>query len=631
MVSFIDEGPGTEGSQLWMEDENYATPNGGAWTQFGAWEREGYDNYMIYWWDYDKELTLGDIEGVSWGWVDTGVPRSAGEHTLLLGMQSDGTVDYWLDGCLVLTTTAITPNYFGDIYLAGHSDPSNPSATVVFTYYNTGTDYDDVLTQKYYGDVTLSGGFQASHFCNVWDLTASDLVIQFTYDGTGLVDDTGAHAWAELGVREVGYGDFNPTYGVEGAGVWLATDYEWVVDTFDPDPVGAPNLDLDDKLILQKAGGNGEGDYNLPSIPPNPWANHAVWFDRDGVDQYQAALWGAIDGVTYNTAGTYDIVITLHATSDTAAEAYMTVNGEPQGFYDPDWHTGPADLSPAGMTFTGDMSRMQVFYGLYGYGASHTISFNDIIVTGKQINIAFDDASDSITPINTAANVLAKLTNAAGDPVEEIDVTFSSDRPGLTFTPTSGTTDVNGEIASTVEANAPGIYTITASVCGCLSDTWTLVAYDPSGGFVTGGGWIDSPEEAYKPDPLLTGKAIFGFVSKYKKGAITPTGETEFVFKTADLNFHSDSYDWLVIAGKKAIYKGVGTINGGGSYKFLLSAIDGDLRNGDGIDKFRIKIWTEDAFDVETVIYDNQVLGDSDEDAEPTTNVQGGNIKVHKG
>jgi hypothetical protein len=237
---------------------------------------------------------------------------------------------------------------------------------------------------KDYGDVTLSGGSQTGHFADWWDLTAGDLVLSFTYDANGLVDDLGgnAHAWAELGVRSPCYGDFNPTWMAEGAGVWLATDYEWTANTFDPDPPGSPTLDMDDKLILQKGGGQGEGNYNLPSTPTNPWANHAVWFDRDGVDQWQAQMWGAIDGVTYNTCGTYDIVITLHATSDTAGEAYMTVNGEPQGFYVPNWHPGPADLMPAGMTFTGDMEHLQVFYGMYGYGATHTVVFESITVNG---------------------------------------------------------------------------------------------------------------------------------------------------------------------------------------------------------------------------------------------------------
>jgi len=93
-------------------------------------------------------------------------------------------------------------------------------------------------------------------------------------------------------------------------------------------------------------------------------------------------MWGAIDGVTYNTVGTYDVVISLHATGDTTGEAYMTIDGEPQGFYDPGWHSGPADLMPAGMTFTGDMTQMQVFYGISGYGATHSVAFNNIAVDG---------------------------------------------------------------------------------------------------------------------------------------------------------------------------------------------------------------------------------------------------------
>jgi hypothetical protein len=239
-------------------------------------------------------------------------------------------------------------------------------------------------TTRDYGDKTLSGGFQAGHLDDWWDLTQGDMTISFTYDANGLVDDFGggAHAWAEIGVRSPCHGDFNPTWMVEGSGVWLATDYEWSANTFDPDPVGSPSLDLDDKLILQKGGGLGEGSYNLPSAPPNPWANHAVWFDRDGVDQWQAQMWGAIDGVTYNTGGTYDIVITLQHNSPTSGTAYMTINGEPQGFYDPGWHAGPADLMPAGMTFTGDMEHLRVFYGLYGYGATHTVAFNNITVEG---------------------------------------------------------------------------------------------------------------------------------------------------------------------------------------------------------------------------------------------------------
>lgn len=151
-----------------------------------------------------------------------------------------------------------------------------------------------------------------------------------------------------------------------------------------------------------------------------------------------------------------------------------------------------------------------------------------------------------------------------------------------------------------------------------------LVVYDPGAGFVTGGGWINSPAGAYVAEQSLTGRANFGFVSKYLKGSNVPTGQTEFQFKVADLNFHSTSYDWLVIAGAKAQYKGTGTINGSGEYRFMLTAVDGQLL-GNGDDKFRIRIWDDATGDI---IYDNQI-GD-DENGDPTTAIAGGSIVIHK-
>jgi hypothetical protein len=141
-----------------------------------------------------------------------------------------------------------------------------------------------------------------------------------------------------------------------------------------------------------------------------------------------------------------------------------------------------------------------------------------------------------------------------------------------------------------------------------------VVIYDPDSGFVTGGGWISSPTGAYIADPSLSGKATFGFVSKYKKGASIPTGNTEFQFKAGDFNFHSSSYEWLVVTGSDyAKFKGTGTINGEGEYKFKLLAGDNDP------DTFRIKIWEEDEFGTETVISDNGT----------DQAIAGGNIVIH--
>ena len=145
-----------------------------------------------------------------------------------------------------------------------------------------------------------------------------------------------------------------------------------------------------------------------------------------------------------------------------------------------------------------------------------------------------------------------------------------------------------------------------------------MVVYDPTAGFVTGGGWFNSPAGAYKTDPGLVGEANFGFVSKYKKGATVPDGNTQFVFRAGDLNFHSNLYQWLVVAGGKAQFKGVGTINGRGNFGFLIYATDaGSTSTVGDVDTFRIQIWDKDNGDA--TVYDNGV----------EQSLGGGSIVIH--
>jgi hypothetical protein len=179
-----------------------------------------------------------------------------------------------------------------------------------------------------------------------------------------------------------------------------------------------------------------------------------------------------------------------------------------------------------------------------------------------------------------------------------------------------------------------GVYTVSLLITDLQGNSdgslfQYIVVHEPTVGFVTGGGWIDSPEGACRYDACdddTTGKANSGFVSKYDWGAQRLTGETEFRFKAGNLHFYSDTYDWLVVAGHKAMFKGVGTINGEGDFGFLLSAIDADLAQNTEVDLFRIKIW--DRANGDLVVYDNQM--DVPEDDDPTTVIGGGSIVIHK-
>jgi hypothetical protein len=195
----------------------------------------------------------------------------------------------------------------------------------------------------------------------------------------------------------------------------------------------------------------------------------------------------------------------------------------------------------------------------------------------------------------------------------------------------------SGTVTGNHTYTTPGVFTLNLVVedndggVGEASHQY-IVIYNPEGGFVTGGGWIVSPAGAYPDDPSLTGKANFGFNSKYPHGATIPIGQIQFKFKAGGCKFHSEAYEWLVVFGARAWYKGTGSVNGESGYYFLVTAIDGDIDPNDDIeeDRFRIKIWGEDGSGTEIIIYDNG-FGSPDYSEDWATKLGGGSIVIHHG
>jgi hypothetical protein len=240
-------------------------------------------------------------------------------------------------------------------------------------------------------------------------------------------------------------------------------------------------------------------------------------------------------------------------------------------------------------------------------------------------------ANPNPVPINTLVMLTATETAAAGRTVVSAEYRIDSN-PYQPMTASDGMFNSQTEnVKATISFSSAGVYTVcvrgtdSAGFTGCEECIFVAV-YDVNAGFVTGGGWIISPPGALVAQPSATGRANFGFVSKYQKGATVPTGNTEFQFQTGNFNFHSESYDWLVISGAKARYRGTGTINGSGTYKFELTAWDGDLSGSpNDTDRFRIKIWDSTGT---IVIYNNEMA--NPDGGTPTTVLGGGSIVIHK-
>ena len=262
-------------------------------------------------------------------------------------------------------------------------------------------------------------------------------------------------------------------------------------------------------------------------------------------------------------------------------------------------------------------------------GLDNNYSFSFVVGTFT-VNGVSIDASVSSAPValGSQATLSAAITSTVSGNLLGIPVVFTLDNGNVTPMTYSTTTNSNGLATYPVSGLAVEVYKITAVAgSGCATSTAYLAVYDPNGGFVTGGGWINSPAGAYTANSALTGKANFGFNAKYKKGSTQVEGNTEFQFQTGNLNFSSNSHDAtsLVIAGAQVIYKGKGTINGLSGYSFMVSAIDGDMKSTAVADKFRIKIWSTATG---AIIYDNQ-LGAAD-NADALTALGGGSIVIHE-
>jgi len=209
-----------------------------------------------------------------------------------------------------------------------------------------------------YGDLPPLSGNGWIQFSDVWDLTQCDLTISYRIDLTGVnpkepneyENPANWTSWTNVGVTG-------------GAVGWMSSGAPRAYIT-DPN-----SSDMDDKHNLGAPGRYDELSYDAIKVGDNyfvngdigSYDNYGIWFDRDGVDPWQADYWGAVDGGTYNTGGIYEITLILHAINPTLGAMFATINGVEQGFYIGGWENREPDWYPAGKSIEGDLTNLQIF------------------------------------------------------------------------------------------------------------------------------------------------------------------------------------------------------------------------------------------------------------------------------
>jgi hypothetical protein len=245
--------------------------------------------------------------------------------------------------------------------------------------------------------------------------------------------------------------------------------------------------------------------------------------------------------------------------------------------------------------------------------------------TAPAIVMASVVATPNPAMVNAAISLAASLTDTGSSNLALAEYRIGAGPFATLASASSASATVSGSVGSFASPGVLDVCVRAADLAGNHSpEECVLVAvFDPSGGYVTGAGTIDSPAGALAGS-TAAGTARFGFQSKYARGATVPSGNTQFRFRAGDFEFDSIAYEWLVVAGARAQYMGTGVIkNQTGTFNFVLTTIDGDLPGGGGTDKFRIKI-TDSA----GVVYDNQ-MGTVDS-ADPSTVIASGHIVIRK-
>ncbi len=260
-----------------------------------------------------------------------------------------------------------------------------------------------------------------------------------------------------------------------------------------------------------------------------------------------------------------------------------------------DWHINADE--PSVLDYNTNYKTENLIATLYAPDEFRIADHDPVLVDLELDNVPPTLGELTVIPdllkINTAVTASASFTDPG---IFDTHTAWIDWGDGATTEAAVSETNGSGTATGTHNYTTPGVYRVMMVVYDNYDAASNesiyeyVVVYDPEAGFVTGGGWIDTPAGAYTADPALEEKAKFEFAVRFKHGKkVQMDGDFLFQFDQTPFMLTSTSIDWLVIdqAAMTAQFKGQGMLNGSGNYHFWVWVTDGET------DTFRVKIWEE--------------------------------------
>ncbi len=284
----------------------------------------------------------------------------------------------------------------------------------------------------------------------------------------------------------------------------------------------------------------------------------------------------------YSDQTTLSATVSAGCTTPTGSVQF-SVNGSPVGSASVN-SSGIASLAvtinlPAGSyAVAASFVSSNPYYQNSSGAGTLLVSRENAVVTPSASNptaVKVNTAGGTAGPITIAAAIVEESDGSPGNISNAVPVTItlSPVGPGSSYTqtvPSGSGGGVGGtlNVSATFTNVAVNVYDVTISIGGNYytgSGNTVLAVYDPSLGFVTGGGTII--HNGYL--------ANFGLNIKYLKNG-NAQGSLLYIEHrpTGDVKVKSNALQTLSIAGNTGIALGKATLNGVGNYSFRATVVD---------------------------------------------------------